>query len=368
MLKNMNKNFIIVMICVGLLVLAGIGYAVWSNYNSPQVSLNTQNQTPTSTDNSTSVPAAQPSTPVVQTNSSTAPYISTVVVSGTVNPNGELTTYWFEYGETTALGAKTSIYLIGSGYAAFYTPAYITGLKSNTNYYFKLSANNSVGTVSGATYSFKTSTTPAPTGTAPTASTTSATNIARTAANLNGQINPKSSVTTYWFEYGLTSNLGTVTSFQTSDSSNSSSAALASLSNLQPFTKYYFRLDAQNQFGTVNGQILNFTTSGPVTATVPAVNTNSANAITSSSAKLNASVNPNGYTTTYWFEYSKSAFIPNGLVFNSPQQSVSNSTLKVNVSADITSLTNNTKYYVRVVAFNQYGTVRGDMVSFTTKK
>jgi phosphodiesterase/alkaline phosphatase D-like protein len=362
----MNKNFIIVIICIGLLVLAGIGYALWSNYNSPQVSLNTQNQTPTSADNSTSVPAAQPSAPIVQTNSSTVPYISTVVVRGTVNPNGELTTYWFEYGETSALGTQTSVYSIGSGYAAFYTPAYITGLKSNTNYYFRLSANNSVGTVSGAIYSFKTTTTPAPAGTAPTASTTSATNIERTAANLNGQINPKNSVTTYWFEYGLTSNLGTVTPFQTSDSSNSSSAVLASVSNLQPLTKYYFRLDAQNQFGTVNGQTLNFTTAGPVAATVPSVNTTSVNAITSSSAKLNASINPNGAAATYWFTYSADSSF--SLVTNTAEQPLNSVSSIVNVSANISNLINNKKYYVRAAARNQYGTTHGEVTSFTTKK
>jgi hypothetical protein len=256
----MSKNFIIVIVCGGVLILAGIGYTIWSNYNSPQVVLNTQNQTTTTATDTTSVNVSQPSPPVVQTNSGAAPYISTVVVSGTVNPNGALTTYWYEYGKTTALGTKTSSYFLGSGYGTFYAPAYIIGLSSNTNYYFRLSANNSIGTVSGAIYSFKTSNTPAPTGTAPTASTTSASNITKTTVNLNGQINPKNSITTFWFEYGLTSNLGTVTSFQTSDNNSSSSAVSASLSNLKPSTKYYFRLNAQNQFGTVSGDSASFTT------------------------------------------------------------------------------------------------------------
>lgn len=356
----MNKILIIVLICVVLLIAAVIGYAVWSNFNSPQ--------TAAPTSNSTSVPASQVSSPTVQTDSATVPYISTVVVKGTVNPNGALTTYWYEYGETTALGTKTSAYSLGSGYATLYAPAYITGLKSNTNYYFRLSARNSVETGSGSTYSFKTSTTPAPSGIAPTINTTPATNIARTTANLNGQINPKNSETTFWFEYGLTSNLGAIATPQSAGSGNSSANVSASVANLQPLTKYYFRLDAQNQFGTVNGQILNFTTNGPIAATTPNVNTNSVNAITSSSAKLNASVNPNGYATTYWFEYSNNSSFPAGSVSSTPQQSLSDGALAVNVSANIISLTNNTKYYARVVARNQYGTVRGDIVSFTTKK
>ena len=281
-----NKSIIILVVVLAVVVL-GAGAIYFFNqqmFSQSSTNTTTSTTTSTSTPNPTPVSVSQPSSPVVQTNLSTAPYISTVVVSGTVNPNGALTTYWYEYGKTTALGTQTSAYLLSSGYATFYAPAYITGLSPSTNYYFRLSARNSIGTASGAIYSFKTDTTPAPSGTAPTASTSPATNIARTTANLNGQINPKNSVTTFWFEYGLTSNLGTVTSFQTSDSSNSSSAVLASVSSLQPFTKYYFRLDAQNQFGTVNGQILNFTTNGPIAATVPTVKTNSANAITSSSA------------------------------------------------------------------------------------
>lgn len=264
----MNKSYIVVLAVVGLILIAGIGYAVWNNFNNPQVVLNTPTPTPTSTLSPTPV-VTQPSFPIVQTNSTYAPYISTVVVNGTVNPNGAATTYWYEYGQITGLGFKTSLYLIGSGYSTLNTPAYITGLTPNTNYYFRLSAQNAFGTVNGATYSFKTNNTPAPVGVAPTASTNSATNITRTSANLNGQINPKNAVTTFWFEYGVTSNLGSVTTFQTSANNNVSAAAVASVSGLQPFVKYYFRLDAQNQFGTTNGQIQSFTTNGPVVSPTP---------------------------------------------------------------------------------------------------
>jgi ADP-ribose pyrophosphatase YjhB (NUDIX family)/phosphodiesterase/alkaline phosphatase D-like protein len=345
-----------------------IALIFWAKVLKPQVVLNTPTPTPTSTLSPTPV-VTQPRFPIVQTNSTYAPYISTVVVNGTVNPNGAATTYWYEYGQISGLGSKTSNYLIGSGYATLYTPAYITGLAPNTNYYFRLSAQNAFGTVNGATYSFKTNNTPAPVGVAPTASTNSATNITRTSAHLNGQINPKNAVTTFWFEYGVTSNLGSVTTFQTSANNNVSAAAVASVSGLQPFVKYYFRLDAQNQFGTVNSQIQNFTTNGPAAATIPTVNTNSVSAITSSSAKLNGRVNPNGIETTVTFEYSKTSLLfVGGLVLSSPQQVLSTEASSINVSANINNLTNNTKYYVRLVATSTIGKFTGDMVSFTTKK
>src|SRR3989344_1966747 len=363
----MNKNIIIALSIVGLIVIAGVGYAVWSVSQTPQV---VWQQTPeiTNTTNTTNTNPAQAGAPIVQTSSTTAPYISTVVVKGTVNPNGATTTYWYEYGETSALGTQGSNYLAGSGYVAIYTPAYITGLKSNTDYYFRLSAKNIFGTVNGATYSFKTNTTPAPTGTAPTINTAAATSIERTSVNLNGKVNPKGAETTFWFEYGLTSELGAVTAFQSAGSGSSSLSVLASISNMQPLTKYYFRLNANNQFGTANGEIMNFTTNGPLAPAAPTVDTVSATAVTDSTAKLNATVNPNGVATTYWFEYSDNSLLSNVLITSTSEQLLSSGTSSVNVSANINNLDNNTKYYFRVVAKNQYGTATGDMQSLTTKK
>jgi hypothetical protein len=359
----MNKTSIIVIVLVGVILIGGIGYAIWGNSNTPQAVVQIS---ASSSSNSSSDAILQPSSPIVKTDSGAVPYISTVVVSGTVNPNGEPTTYRYEYGETSALGTQTSVYAIGSGYVTLYAPVYITGLKSNTNYYFRLSATNSVGTAFGTTYSFKTSTTPAPVGTAPAASTVAANDISRTTANLNGQVNSKNSVTTYWFEYGLTSNLGAISTIQTTNSGNSSANVSASLASLQPLTKYYFRLDAQNQFGTVNGKVLSFTTAGPSAKTVPTVNTISVNGITSSSAKVNANINPNGYSTTYWFAYSVDSSFSS--VINTAEQPLNKVSSMVAVSANISNLMNNKKYYVRAVAKNQYGTVNGDAVSFITKK
>ena len=363
----MDKNFIITLSIVGLLVLGGIGYAVWYASNNPQI-IAQQNQDNTTNTNNTNNNTAQSGLPVVKTDSRSATYISTVVVNGTINPNGATTTYWYEYGQTSDLGTKTSNYLVGSGYATIYTPAYITDLKTNTDYYYRLSAKNIFGTVNGTTYSFKTNTTPNPTGIAPTTSTNSATDIERTTAKLNGNINPNGLETTLWFEYGFTSELGSVTAFQSAGSGNSSVPVVAAILNLQPLTKYYFRLNANNQFGTTNGQVLSFTTKGPLAPAAPIINTTSATAVTNSSAKLNANVNPNGAATTYWFEYSTDSLLGNTLLASTAEEVISSGTSAVNVSKNIISLSKDTKYWFRIVAKNQYGTVRGEIKSFTTKK
>lgn len=362
----MNKSFIpIIISMVVVAVVAMTGYVVWNASNVPsQVGVQ---QNPNTTPTQNPQPTPQPGKPIVQTNSNTAPYISTVVVTGTVNPNGAVTRYWYEYGETTTLGAKTSMYLVGSGYTTIYTPAYITGLRSNTDYYFRLGAENTFGTVIGATYAFRTNATPVPTGTAPTTTTNVATDVTRTSANIHGKINPKGSETTFWFEYGLTAELGAVTAFQSAGSGNASLPFSVSISNLQPVTKYYFRLNAQNQFGTINGEILNFTTKGPAAPSAPTVTTNSATAVTDSSAKLNGDVRANGAMTIYWFEYSTNASLSNALI-NSIEVPLNDGTIAINISASINNLDDQTKYYFRVVAKNQYGTSRGNIESFTTKK
>jgi len=71
---------------------------------------------------------------------------------------------------------------------------------------------------------------------------------------------------------------------------------------LAPATTYYFRLNAQNSFGTTNGSILNFKTSGPpLTVSVPVVTTQVAGAVATTTATLRGTVNPVGAQTTYYY-------------------------------------------------------------------
>lgn len=167
------------------------------------------------------------------------------------------------------MGSKTSNQTIGSGFVAIQAPGYITNLVKNTTYYFRLVAENQYGKVVGSQYSFKTTEgTPAPVGNAPTTKTVSASGVSRTTSNLNGEVNPNKASTQYWFEYGKTTELGNTSSFESSGDGNAKISVSISLSNLQPLTTYYFRLNAQNQFGTINGSILSFKTLGPATTSI----------------------------------------------------------------------------------------------------
>ena len=314
------------------------------------------------------ISAPQAGAPIVITSPNAAPSTKSAVVSGSIVPDGSPTSFWFEYGPSPDLGMKASSQAIGSGFNTITTSEFLTGLSVDTTYYYRLVGQNAFGKVTGTTYTFQTSANnpPPPVGSAPSIKTLSASALSRSSATLNGEINPDQSQTQYWFEYGKTSSLGSTSIFQSAGNGNVNAAISATVSNLDPASTYFYRLNAQNQFGTVNGQVMTFVTPGPPVTAAPTAETQSASSIRSSSATLNGSVNPNGIETSYWFEYSSDASLtaPN-LKSTSPQSAGSGAALK-SVSQGTTGLASSTTYYFRIVAKNSAGLVDGPQSSFKT--
>lgn len=256
----MNKNTTLVLGIIAILIIGGI--ILYSVRNkTASVPDDTTSTVQTTTTTTTTNPTRQSGVPILITSSKVAPSDTTVIVISSVNPNGAFTNYWYEYGNTANLGSRTANQSVGSGYSSIPTPGYITGLTKDTTYYFKLVAENQNGKVAGTQYSFKTTLgTPAPVGSIPSVKTISASGISRTTANLNGEVTPNKAETEYWFEYGTTSDLGETSALVALGNSSVKSIGALPLSGLTPLTTYYFRVNAQNQFGTVNGTILNFKT------------------------------------------------------------------------------------------------------------
>ena len=261
----MNKTLMGALIALLIIVGAGLVYAVSRDADTSD----TATTTPPIVQNNDDTPgiSGDLTAPVVMTSSTAAPWDTTVVVTGTVNPNGTITNYWYEYGKTSSLGNKTENQTIGSGFVVIQAPSYIINLTKNTTYYFKLVAENQYGRADGNLFSFRTTEgNLPPAGGSPTVKTISASNISRTTAKINGEITPNKVATQYWFEYGKTVSLGNTTVFTSVEANVTKTPVSVSLSNLEPLTTYYFRLNAQNQFGTVIGSILNFKTAGPSSA------------------------------------------------------------------------------------------------------
>ena len=362
----MNRNLIIVLVVALLILVGGIVYFTTKEPGSNNNVIINPIGTPNSP-NPTPAPAPQATKPNVETSSTVSPSDTTAIVNGTVNPKGAFTSYWYEYGNDTDLDNKTTNQTIGSGFGSIQAPSYITGLVKNTTYYFRLVAENQYGSVVGTRYQFKTTEgTQPPIGSIPTVKSISANDISRTAGRLNGEVTPNKVTTQYWFEYGQTAQLGNASAPASAGKGDAKVSVSLPLSDLKPLTTYYFRINAQNQFGTVNGSILNFKTTGPTADTAPKVTSQNATQVNTTSAKLNGEINPNGAQTTYWFEYSDGTPVGGVLIDKTSKLTLNSSANPSNVSATISNLKTNTTYYFELVAENNIGTVRGDRLSFKT--
>jgi DNA-binding beta-propeller fold protein YncE len=93
-----------------------------------------------------------PPTPPTIDNTSTGTITSeSADLRASINPNGEDTTYHFEYGTSTSTsyGASTPQVDIGSGQIDQAVTQHVTGLRPNTTYHFRVVAHNITGTETG---------------------------------------------------------------------------------------------------------------------------------------------------------------------------------------------------------------------------
>ncbi len=269
-------------------------------------------------------------------------------VSGTVDPNGGATTWHFELGTTMSYGTNTAATSAGSGTANIGVSSTLTGLTAGTTYHYRLVASSaSGGTADGADGIFTTSAGPA-------VVTAAATSIGTSSATLNGSVDPNGRPTTYTFEYGKTTSYGTKTPAGNAGSGTEPANVSAAISGLTAGQVYHFRLDATSDAGPVLGSDMSFTPSGG-----PSVTTEAATSITSTSARLNGTVNPNGRATTYYFDYGTSTAYGS----TTAVATAGSGTTARSVSATVTGLGPGVHHF-RLVATSSAGTSTGGDLSF----
>ena len=81
---------------------------------------------------------------------------TTATLTGTVDPQGRSTRYYFAYGPTVAYGSQTSPVRAGSGRAAAAATRLLSGLSAVTTYHYRLVATSRAGTTYGADGAFTT--------------------------------------------------------------------------------------------------------------------------------------------------------------------------------------------------------------------
>ena len=177
-------------------------------------------------------------------------------LNGSVNPNGQAATVYFEYGTTTSYGTKTQAASAGTGTSSKSMSAVVSALAGGTTYHFRIVATSAAGTTTGADLTFTT------TG-LPVLHTGTPTGVTGTSATLTGTVDPNGHATSWYFEFGKTTAYGTKTASQSAGSSKGARAVSVPISGLAPGTTYHFRIVATSSAGTGYGADATFATVGP---------------------------------------------------------------------------------------------------------
>jgi DNA-binding beta-propeller fold protein YncE len=307
----------------------------------------------------------EPEAPLVQPESATNVSQTDATLNAQINPNNQDTQYYFQYGTDTgyALGEIPAPYPpgtdIGEAFGFQSVSATIEELSGspltlNTIYHYRVVAVNPTGTTYGPDQTVTTL--------PPEPATGAASGITDNAATLTGTFNPGGIETSYYFNYGTdtTYSLGK-TPTTAAGAGLSAVAAAATVSGLQPLTTYHFQLVAVNAGGPTPGPDMTFTT----LPLEPGVSTDAVGSgPTVDSVMLAGTVNPEGVTATYHFDYGPSSSYGQSAPAPGPQ--LVPATSGQYVTTTLGGLTPGAVYHYRLVAANTGGTTYGPDETFTT--
>jgi hypothetical protein len=98
--------------------------------------------------------------PAVTTGAASSVSYGSATLTGRIDPRGSNTSYYFQYGTTTAYGAQTAPADAGAGTTSIAVSVPVTGLLPVTVYHYRLIAVNAAGAATGADHAFKTAKVP----------------------------------------------------------------------------------------------------------------------------------------------------------------------------------------------------------------
>ena len=217
----------------------------------------------------------------------------------------------------------------------------LTGLNSNTTYYYRVQATDSSGNMGeSTTYSFRTGSNVVIDTTPPTISNPNVGNITSNSATITWTTNESASGRVY---YGTSSNANQYNS--SSNSLNTSHSIL--LTGLNANTTYYYRIQATDSAGNMReAGTYSFSTSSNVIIdnTPPTINNVNITNITSNSATITWTTNESATGRVYY-----------GTSSNANQYNSSSNSWNTSHSIQISGLNANTTYYFRVQATDSSG-------------
>jgi phosphodiesterase/alkaline phosphatase D-like protein len=246
---------------------------------------------------------------------------------------------------------------LGSGGGGAGAAATLSGLTAKTTYYYRVRATNNSGTTPGTVEHFETLA-----ATAPVIEAEGVSGVGPFGATLEAVINPSFQATTCSFEYSseeskLTSHTATkVACTEPLGAGGGGVGVPLPVTGLEHSKTYYYRVTAKNTTGTSEGTIEHFETTAPER---PLIEGEAANAVTHTTATLEASVNPEFQATTWQFEYATTESVllksEGTVVKGAPPAADLTGGTGVTVTAPVTGLAPAAVYYYRVVAANTTG-------------
>ncbi|HYI19623.1 MAG TPA: hypothetical protein VD836_13005 [Solirubrobacteraceae bacterium] len=212
-------------------------------------------------------PAAALAAPEVTTGAADPVGETAATLNGTVDPNGEETSYAFEYGTTTEYGLTTEAQTVPAGDEPVPVTAELIGLSAATTYHYRLVSGD---VVQGADATFTTAA-GEPQPALPEISARGYTERQVTSVTLKARIDPNRAATTYAVEWGYSESLGQSTPEQELPAGDEPVAVRFPLSGLTPYTRVYWRVVATNAAGTKRSTTLTVRTRRGPTAITAAV-------------------------------------------------------------------------------------------------
>lgn len=187
--------------------------------------------------------------PAVSATTASAVTNNGATVSATVNPNGQATTYAFEYGTSAQYTQQTAPQNAGTATTPAAASAQLSGLQPGTTYHVRVIATNASGTVTGSDSTFVTSGVAPPAGSAVQATTGAASSLTTEGGTLSGTI-AAPGVTAgepvrYYFQLGTALPYTIDTIPQTVAASATAQPVTAQVSGLANLQLYHYRLVAE---------------------------------------------------------------------------------------------------------------------------
>lgn len=319
----------------------------------------------------TAVPAWA-AAPVVTTGAASEVTASSMKICGTVNPEGESTTYHFNYEhyENGWQLEKSAPASAGAGTTAVEVCATLSGLTPDTTYWYRIVAENGSGETLGEELNQQMPATVEGLATEPA---TSLTRLGATSkVTLNGVLAPNGHDTHYYFEYAKGNYVPVkgaeneiAPTLPGGDAGEESKLEHVSVAvEIPTNVEFSYRLVGVNQFGATYGSEQRV-----FVPAVEGVQTLTPTELTASSAVLNGTLEPNGYDAHWQF-----VCVAPEAVAPSVAADAGSASGPVALSTTLTRLSNgdplegNTTVSCRLVASDSLGSDEGALVQFTTPK